>query len=91
MCRASRKHSTLEDLDLGPRERHASLPGLRTLPMAVPCPCTLAEEETYPLGVAQRTSARHHIVAQTRDGLVLVDQHAAHERYLRAYEVCFAG
>jgi len=36
--------------------------------------------EDYPLGVARGQVANTYIVAEAQDGLVIVDQHAAHER-----------
>ncbi|MBV1687277.1 DNA mismatch repair endonuclease MutL [Novosphingobium sp. G106] len=38
------------------------------------------EAETYPLGVARGQVAGTYIVAEAEDGLIIVDQHAAHER-----------
>ena len=37
-------------------------------------------DETYPLGVARGQVHGTYVVAQTEDGIVIVDQHAAHER-----------
>ena len=39
-----------------------------------------ATMETFPMGVARAQVAGTYIVAETPDGMILVDQHAAHER-----------
>ncbi len=40
----------------------------------------LAGEDRYPLGIARGQVAQTYIVAEAADGLVIIDQHAAHER-----------
>ncbi len=39
-----------------------------------------AQDVQYPLGAARAQIHENYIVAQTQDGMVLIDQHAAHER-----------
>ncbi|MHA6766928.1 DNA mismatch repair endonuclease MutL [Sphingobium ummariense] len=51
-------------------------PQARAEPAAAPAP----ERQSFPLGVARGQVARTYIVAEAEDGLVIVDQHAAHER-----------
>jgi DNA mismatch repair protein MutL len=41
---------------------------------------TTAEAINYPLGVARGQVAQTYIIAEAEDGLVIIDQHAAHER-----------
>ena len=48
-------------------------PAARAQPAVEPVP-------SYPLGVARGQVAATYIVAEAEDGLVIVDQHAAHER-----------
>ncbi|MBC7951312.1 MAG: DNA mismatch repair endonuclease MutL [Rhodospirillaceae bacterium] len=58
-----------------------SLPNL-ALPPSAPTETQPAElpELDYPLGAARAQLHDTYIVAETRDGLVIIDQHAAHER-----------
>ncbi|WP_336278853.1 DNA mismatch repair endonuclease MutL [Bartonella sp. CB175] len=43
-------------------------------------PIPSSEELNYPLGAARAQIHKNYIIAQTQDSLIIVDQHAAHER-----------
>jgi len=63
----------------GVREERALFTGIKVEPSARAEPA-MAPVPSYPLGVARGQVANTYIVAEAEDGLVIVDQHAAHER-----------
>lgn len=84
-----------------PSAHRPSLPGLSLAPTPRALNSSVAEEiqaleqdviqagQQYPLGVAKAQLRETYIVAETEKGLVIVDQHAAHERLV--YETMKQG
>ncbi|CCG07043.1 DNA mismatch repair endonuclease MutL [Pararhodospirillum photometricum] len=54
--------------------------GVAEAPLLAPPPEAIPDAREFPLGLAVGQIHATYIVAQTQDGMVIVDQHAAHER-----------
>jgi DNA mismatch repair protein MutL len=78
----SESYAPRHDLELGfgrVREQQQAFEPMSFIPAGRAEPA-IEEVPRYPLGVARGQVAATYIVAEAEDGLVIVDQHAAHER-----------
>jgi len=75
---AASYHAPLPEFGATPAARPAGVPDADL--GALGSEATPADHRDYPLGAARAQLHGTYVVAQTEDGIVIVDQHAAHER-----------
>ncbi len=89
--RSAAREQVMAPLQWVTSEAHASTPAFATSAVnetralfdqapAARAEPAIAPVQSYPLGVARGQVGATYIVAEAKDGLVIVDQHAAHER-----------
>lgn len=75
---AATYHAPLPGLDAAPGARAAAVETER--PAHTEAATEAPPRDDHPLGAARAQVHETYVIAQTRDGVVIVDQHAAHER-----------
>ncbi|WP_409361549.1 DNA mismatch repair endonuclease MutL [Bartonella heixiaziensis] len=85
LASGSMVHQPLDDTMSSFNLREESTPLMECLDTPSGDVCTASttpstEELSYPLGAARAQIHKNYIIAQTQDSLIIVDQHAAHER-----------